>query len=327
MMFNLTDYRVLRQIDLNLLVVFATVFRERSVKRAAKRLFVGQSAVSMALGRLRVLFKDDLFVKVATGVEPTSKATAIEPLVQKALDLVHGAVFDATEFDPKTASRIVRLALADDLDVWLLPRLLDEIQRKAPGVILVVQSNNWYTGLPLLERGETDIAIGVLPKPGAALVSEELYRQRFVSIFDPAHVRPPLTMRRFLATPHVMASITGDLVGLVDEALRAQGKKRRLIATVSGFSPLGALVKGRPLIATLPHIAAAVVAQTYGLRTAEPPVAMTAYPVSMVWHAKSERDAALTWVREQLRAVVRAVLEPSAGAPSSGSKRGGAVDR
>src|SRR5882757_1885722 len=69
-MFNLID---LRRVDLNLLVVFETVFRERSVKRAAARLFVGQSAVSMALSRLRELFEDELFVKVATGVEPTTK--------------------------------------------------------------------------------------------------------------------------------------------------------------------------------------------------------------------------------------------------------------
>ncbi|WP_394848443.1 LysR family transcriptional regulator [Pendulispora brunnea] len=304
MMFNQHDYAKLRQVDLNLLVVFAAVFRERSVKRAAKRLFVGQSAVSMALGRLRELLDDALFVKVATGVEPTARAVAIEPMVRQALELVHGAVFDTNEFDPKTASRIIRLGLADDLDVWLLPRLLDDVRRHAPGLVIGVQASSWYTGTSMVERGEANIAIGVLPKPSRALVSEELYTQRFVSIFDPRHVERPLTMKRFLETPHVMVSITGDLVGLVDEALRAQGKQRRVVATVSGFGSTAALVKGRPLIATIPHVAASILARTYGLATAPPPVAMATYPVTMVWHGKDDRDPALRWVRDRICGIV-----------------------
>ena len=303
-MFNHRDFDNLRQVDLNLLVVFAAVFRERSVKRAATRLFVGQSAVSMALGRLRELLDDTLFVKVATGVEPTARAVAIEPQVRQALELVHGAVFDTAEFDPKTASRVVRLALADDLDVWLLPRLLDDLRRNAPGLVVVVQASNWYTGTGMVERGEANIAIGVLPKPTATLAVEELYAQRFVSMFDPRHVARPLTMKRFLETPHVLTSITGDRVGLVDEALRTHGKQRRVIATVSGFGSMAALVKGRPLIATIPHVAAAILAQTYGLATAPPPVALQTYPVTMVWHGKDDRDPALRWLRDRLRAIV-----------------------
>ncbi|WP_394837944.1 LysR family transcriptional regulator [Pendulispora rubella] len=320
-MFNHRDYAKLRQVDLNLLVVFAAVFRERSVKRAAKRLFVGQSAVSMALGRLRLLLDDALFVKVATGVEPTARAVAIEPLVRQALELVHGAVFEASEFDPKTASRTVRLALADDLDVWLLPRLLDDVRRNAPGIVVVVQASNWYTGTSMVERGEANIAIGVLPKPAHALVAEELYAQRFVSIFDPRHVERPLTMKRFLEVPHVMASITGDLVGLVDEALRTQGKQRRVVATVSGFASMAALVKGRPLIATVPHVAAAILARTYGLATAAPPVAMATYPVTMVWHGKDDREPALRWMRDRLRGIVHAEASSEASFRASRGRK------
>ena len=43
---------VLERLDLNLLVTFEAVYRERNLTRAAKRLFVTQSAVSHALARL-----------------------------------------------------------------------------------------------------------------------------------------------------------------------------------------------------------------------------------------------------------------------------------
>ncbi|GEN07341.1 transcriptional regulator, LysR family [Myxococcus fulvus] len=315
-MFNVVD---LRQVDLNLLVVFATVFRERSVKRAAERLFVGQSAVSMALGRLRELLQDDLFVKVASGVEPTSKAVTLEPLVLQALELVHGAVYAVRPFDPASASRIIRVGLSDDLELWLLPVLLDVLRSAAPGVTLVVRGSHWYTGLGLVERGEVDLALGVLPKPGAALAAETLFHERFTSIFDPALVEGPLTLKRFLGVAHVMANVSGDLVGLVDEALQAEGRRRYVAATVPGFATLGSLVRGRPLIATLPGMAAAQLARAHGLAMSEPPVAMSRYPLSMVWHTKTENDAALQWFRQQVREQVPRLVPPES--PVQASRR------
>lgn len=52
----------LRRVDLNLLIVFETLMHERSVTRAAEKLFLGQPAISAALSRLRTLFDDPLFV-------------------------------------------------------------------------------------------------------------------------------------------------------------------------------------------------------------------------------------------------------------------------
>lgn len=303
-MFNPVE---LRQVDLNLLVVFATVYRERSVKRAAERLFVGQSAVSMALGRLRELLDDELFVKVATGVEPTSKATAIEPQVVRALELVHHALYESESFDPATSSRVVRVALADDLEVWLLPILLDELRRCAPGITIVVRPSNWYTGLDLLERAEADVACGILPKPGATMFSETVYEESFASLFDPKYVKKPISMAKFLATPHAMVSVAGDLMGLVDESLAREGKARRLVATVSNFAALGSLVRGRALLATMPRMAAEHLARSLSLATATTPVTVGPYPTMLVWHAKTDRDPALRWFRETLRRVVRRI--------------------
>ena len=53
----------LRRVDLNLLIVFETLMHERSVTRAAEKLFLGQPAISAALSRLRGLFDDPLFVR------------------------------------------------------------------------------------------------------------------------------------------------------------------------------------------------------------------------------------------------------------------------
>lgn len=309
-MFNVVE---LRQVDLNLLVVFATVFRDRSVKRAAQHLLVGQSAVSMALGRLRDLLQDELFVKVAGGVEPTSKAVAIEPHVLRALEHAHGALFGAEEFEVKRLHRVIRVGLSDDLQLGLLPHLLDDLRREAPGVTLVVHPSHWYTGLGLVERGEVDVSLGVLPPPGASLLAEALFQQRFVSLFDARHVPSPLTLKRFLQAPHVMVSASGDLIGMVDEALRAKGLARQLVMAVPGFAPLGTLLSGRPLIATMPDLAATALAAPHGLTTAPPPLLIPDLPVSMVWHSRVDQEPVSRWLRERIRAVVSTL--PSVSPP------------
>ena len=61
-------------VDLKLLVVFDAVMSEGSVTRAGTRLGMTQPAVSNALGRLRHLLKDQLFVR--------AKAASARPLAR-----------------------------------------------------------------------------------------------------------------------------------------------------------------------------------------------------------------------------------------------------
>jgi LysR family transcriptional activator of mexEF-oprN operon len=53
-------------VNLNLLVIFAVLMRERSVTRASKILMISQPAVSHALKQLRALFADPLFTRTST---------------------------------------------------------------------------------------------------------------------------------------------------------------------------------------------------------------------------------------------------------------------
>jgi len=61
----------LRDIDLNLLVVFNELLRLRRVSAVAESLDVSQPAVSNALNRLRRLLGDELFLRTAKGMAPT----------------------------------------------------------------------------------------------------------------------------------------------------------------------------------------------------------------------------------------------------------------
>jgi DNA-binding transcriptional LysR family regulator len=61
----------LKDIDLNLLVIFNQLLIERKVSKVAENLGLGQPAVSNALARLRKLFGDELFLRTSSGMQPT----------------------------------------------------------------------------------------------------------------------------------------------------------------------------------------------------------------------------------------------------------------
>ena len=94
----------LRTFDLNLLLVFDAILRERSVMRAAEALGLSQPALSHALNRLRYLVKDQLFVRTPAGVMPTPRAEQLALPVRKALNDLQIALETET-FSPSTADR------------------------------------------------------------------------------------------------------------------------------------------------------------------------------------------------------------------------------
>lgn len=149
----------LRRVDLNLLIVFETLMHERSVTRAAEKLFLGQPAISAALSRLRNLFDDPLFVRTGRSMEPSARAMEIFALLSPALDSISTAVSRAADFDPATSTAVFRIGLSDDAEFALLPQLLKRVRAEAPGIVLVVRRVNYLLMPALLASGE--ISVGV----------------------------------------------------------------------------------------------------------------------------------------------------------------------
>src|ERR1700735_4905766 len=82
----------LKDIDLNLLVLFNELLRERRVSRVADKLGLSQPAVSNAVARLRKLMNDPMFLRTTRGMEPTPLAQQLAEPVALALAMIHSAV-------------------------------------------------------------------------------------------------------------------------------------------------------------------------------------------------------------------------------------------
>jgi DNA-binding transcriptional LysR family regulator len=93
-----------KTLDLNLLKVFDAVMEERSVLRASQKVALSQSAVSHSLARLREMLEDDLFVRTATGMQPTGRALAMALPVRDALRSLEAAV-ELPKFNPANSTK------------------------------------------------------------------------------------------------------------------------------------------------------------------------------------------------------------------------------
>ncbi len=229
----------LERFDLNLLVVFDTLMRERHVGRAGEALGLTQPAVSHALTRLRHLLDDPLFVKHAKGMRPTPRAEALADTVASALRTLRQALNKEQAFDPATAKRTISIGGSDYVDFTLMPRLLPIVREAAPGFDLRLRSVNSQTVLQELRRHELDIAIGPTTFAPEGVKLTPLFTERFVLIARQGHpaLHGTLTPKAFAGLQHLLVSQKGDPTGIVDDVLREAGLSRRVAVTVPHFLP------------------------------------------------------------------------------------------
>lgn len=147
----------LKQADLNLLVTFHLLLKHRSVKRVADELFLSQSAVSRALGRLRQTFDDELFTRTYSGLVPTEKAKSLAiPLTNIVTEIEELIV--GKEFDLSRCSENFVVAAPALIGCHLVPELMVNILPQAPNVsVTEVQPKSNPT--PSLEKGEVDFVL------------------------------------------------------------------------------------------------------------------------------------------------------------------------
>src|ERR1700736_982408 len=103
----------IRRLDLTLLIVFEKLLKARRMSAVAIEMGLTQSAVSHAVGRLRSVFDDPLFVRKGAGVEPTARAQLLGPPLAEALTSIRDAIQIGRHFDPETAIRQFTVAAPD----------------------------------------------------------------------------------------------------------------------------------------------------------------------------------------------------------------------
>lgn len=295
----------LRRIDLNLLVAFLVLMRERSVSRAAEHLYLGQPAVSGILARLRELFDDPLLVRGRLGMQPTSRALQLEARIKPALLAIHSALFDDARFEPATSDLTFVVGMPDWVEIWLAPALFAWVQRAAPSVRLSIVNTDPFRIASMLEHGEMDLAVSQLREMPTWCRQQSLRTVPFRCVYssEAAHAPKQLTLDAYLERTHLLVSYRNTFESAADAWLGARGHKRSVALATTRFGTLPPLLRNASMITTVPEPIAEDWAREFGFEVRECPVPLDEVTVSSAWLAVRDREAPLRWIVKVLHEV------------------------
>lgn len=301
--------------DLNLLVSFAVLFEERSVTRAALRLGVTQPTLSHALGKLREVLDDPLFVRSPSGMVPTPRAEQLAPLISAGLEQLSRGLRDDTTFVPERTTRSFRVFFTDYSQLVFLPGLAARLARRAPQAELLAHATPSFV-LEHLESGELDLAISGTA-PSDQVTCRTLLTDPYVCLLRRDHpaAQGELSLERFVELPHILVSPQGSGPTAVDPALARHGLSRRVLLRVSSFLAAPFIVAQTDHVLTIPRLLASRIGDMLPLVQRQPPLEVPPVVLSAYWHPRASADPAHRFLRELLWETA-AELQAGAAAPA-----------
>jgi DNA-binding transcriptional LysR family regulator len=298
----------LRTLDLNLLVALDALLAERHVTRAANRIGLSQPAMSNALGRLRRIFRDDLLVRTASGMQPTAQAELLREPLRLVLRQIERVFEGAVGFDPQRAKVTLVLRLSDLLAYQILPPLLANIVRSAPGVSLDIVHLAPTETVDALERDEVHAAISMSLEHSASIRSEALLGDRMVCVMRRGHPleREHLTLEAFFDSRHHKVSMSPTDRRFVDDILREAGHTRNVAVNVPHWLLVPHILRSTDLISVMPERFAASI--SHDLLCKALPFASAPFEWRLYRHRRHEGSRAVDWLCQRLRQVAAALV-------------------
>lgn len=305
--------------DLNLLPVFVTLMEERSVTRAAERLGMTQPALSNALARLRVMMRDQLFIRERYGIQPTQMAQELAPAIAAALAKLDDIVLGQQDFDPAQAERLVTIAPNGYAEFVLVPAIVAKLRDVAPGTKLRLTpfgSDLTETGII---SGTTAMALGRVVDAPDNLVVQHLMDEGLACVVRAGHpdITDAISREQYERLKHVNVLPPGRLRAGLFQALERQGLRRDVAVSVTHFLAVPELVAVTDYCATLPKLICRHLARDPRLKILPAPVDLGTFPVQMAWHVRYRHDPAHRWLRSLIGEITRDIS--GAAVPADGS--------
>ena len=289
------------RIDLNLLVVFDAIYESRNLTTAGKRLGLSQPAMSHALGRLRLTFKDPLFVRLSRGLQPTPLANEIAPELIEGLAAIRGGLSRKT-FDPASSMRIFNIGMGDPAEGTQLPILVREFRTIAPHIRLHTRQVPAALLRDALANGEVDMATGDYDL-GASVRSHPLYEAEYACVAGADHpqIGNRLSLRQFKAAEHILVLPVGASQHgrNIERALTSRAVNARIAVQISHFHGVLALITSTDLIATIPARLAQAMARYSNIKVLPPPIRLPKWRLTLYWHERFHREPGNAWMRSE----------------------------
>ena len=302
----------IRSVDLNLLPVFEAVYEEQSLSRAAVRLAMTQSAVSHAVTRLRAVFSDELFVRRSRGVVPTPTAEAIYAKLHDALGSMREAVAERRGFVARTSERKFFLAITHPLGPMIVLRLLERLATAAPKISLSASTRSRPIELDrALRDGRIDAAIDWIEPQGDQFKSTVLFEDVMVAVAREGHpaLRRPASMKTLREGSFVALRPRVEGEHPVAGLREWQRLNLRVALEVSEILEVFMVTSQSDLFGLIPRSMERIARSALGLRPLGIGPKSASVPIKLIWHAHRDGDPGQVFLRKELGAAARKIVE------------------
>jgi DNA-binding transcriptional LysR family regulator len=295
------------QLNLRLLSLVVTLYEERSVTTAARKMRMSQPAFSKVLRKLRLILGDELFVKTSHGMVPTPKAHSLVGPAREVLTRLRREVLQTPAFDPGSAKTTFTFAFTEMGEMFIFPKIVAALRSLAPHTSSSSVCPNEKELLYGLESGEIDLAIGMFPE----LDQNKFFQQRLLKIDSVCMIRADhpikgnsLSFRQYRELGHVAVHARGAALSL-ERLLRRQKSNRRIEVNTTHFVSLPEIIQRSDLVATVSRTAGVYFCSTNkSLRTVRSP-----YPAVQTivqrWHARYQNDQKNQWIRKLVKSLFK----------------------
>ena len=308
---NEFDSVQIRKLDGGLLLIFRELMARRRASDVAHHLGLSPSAISHALGRLRDLFGEPLFIRRSHGLEPTQRAMALAPRIERLLSQIDEMVSSDSGFDPAASQRRFRIACPEDIASLIAQPLIAVFRGEAPRATFSTQWAILERALRAVQRGEADVALGVFPAIPASFASRPLLEDSLCVIARQGHPRVDgsVDLATYARVGHLyvgnpegafaddppidrpaMDASYGELP--VKPRIRTHGY-------VAQWETAMLAVSGSDVLAECPRRLALRYADKLGLQVLDPPYPPFRFTVQAVRRAE-HADAGVDWLMEKL---------------------------
>ncbi|GAA6133933.1 LysR family transcriptional regulator [Oceaniserpentilla sp. 4NH20-0058] len=301
---------ILRQFDLNLLIIFEALISECHVSRAADKVFLSQSAMSHALNRLREQLNDPILVRTESGLQPTPRAKALAPKVRNALQLLQQSLLPPDDFDAARSERTFTIASTDYFEAVIFPDLLNHLLTIAPSIKIEIEMIREESSHKRLANGEVDLVVGLnsqQPLPSHLIVHPWLTETQMCLVAsDHPHIKNSLTLKQYVKLPHVVfmdVSQDGQAknIDAVDQWLASKQLSRQHMARTVNYMAAARIVEKNHAVMTLPFHMAQLFSQMLKLRMVKPPKGIPSINMTLVQHPLYSEEPSVSWLTKHIQ--------------------------
>jgi DNA-binding transcriptional LysR family regulator len=285
---------MLDTIDLELLRTLEAVYLERNVARAAVRLDVSQPLVSQHLTKLRLLLKDQLFIRAPQGVAPTELTLSLAPAVHRSLNELREALVGTRQFDAATTARQFVIHMSDSAELAYLVPLYKYVREAAPNVTLRAVRLSADLVASALDNQQIHLALASLPQIGSEFERVPLVTQHYqlaMGISHPYSARP-IDVADLQDLDFLMIGNFPD----VETMMAEQGLTGRIRHRIGHYLAAPLLLGEGRLVAWLPEAIIKPFSVFGAYHAVSLPELQRSFSVSLIRTRRSERDPGIQWL-------------------------------